>query len=108
MNRYVLIARHRAKNGRDGEFDKWYDRHVNDVLRCEGFVAAERFALPPGADGEYSYLTIYNVETDDLEAVKSGLRSRAGTAEMPLSDSVDRDFVSSVYWLSTSKKRFSA
>jgi len=100
MGRFVLIAQHNARSGQDQEFNRWYDTHVADVLRCPGFISAERFELGLGESSNYRYPTIYQIETDDLEVAKAAMRSRIGSSEMRISDSVDRERTSSVYWAS--------
>jgi hypothetical protein len=43
--------------GRDAEFNEWYDaEHVPDVLALPGFVRAERFAVHPLGDESMRYL----------------------------------------------------
>ena len=41
MGRYMFLGLTNATEGRDDEFNDWYDnRHLPDVLAVEGFVAA--------------------------------------------------------------------
>ena len=104
MPRYLLVAQHSAKPGQDAEFDAWYEhQHVPDVLACPGFNSVQRFRLDPGSKGDFDYLALYELETDDLEAAKRELRARAGTAVMPISDAIGRG--SSLYYTPLGEKK---
>jgi hypothetical protein len=74
--------------GRDAEFNEWYDaEHVPDVLALPGFVRAERFAVHPLGDESMRYLTVYEVDADNPDEVLE--RIRAGRPTFRHSDSVD-------------------
>jgi hypothetical protein len=90
--RYRLIALTNPVEGREAEFDTWYDRHIRDILRIPGFVAAQRHrvtsrqrAKPPA----WRHLAIYEVETDDLDSVMREMDWRVGTDDVPLSPALD-------------------
>jgi hypothetical protein len=90
---YHLLAFTNAVAGREAEFNRWYtDRHVPDLLALPGFISAQRFALTNGAgqDQRFSYLAIYEFESDDVNATLAEMRSRAGTAAMPMSEASDQ------------------
>ena len=76
---YTVCADHSKK----GEFHSWYDNiHVPDILKCPGFVRAERYELrePNDADGEY--LALYHIETDDIDRTMDEMRKMvAGYAD---------------------------
>lgn len=75
--------------GRDAEFNRWYDAiHMPEVLRVPGFVAGQRYA-PAGTSeaGQIRYLALYEIETDDLAATLGALA--AASAGMTLSDALD-------------------
>ena len=89
MAKHMLVVFANAADGRDEEFNRWYnDVHLGDVLGIEGFVAAQRFELKgmPGADSPHRYLALYEIETDDVDAVVERLTSSAGS--MVLSDAL--------------------
>jgi hypothetical protein len=78
--------------GREAEFNEWYQsRHLPDVAAVPGFLSAQRFSLAKvlskGAEAK-PYLSIYEIETDDLEATISEMRGRARTESMPISDAM--------------------
>ena len=91
MPRYQMIVLTNAAKGRDDEFNDWYDnRHLADVLAVPGFVGAQRFRLEPAAGNTaWSYLAIYDMETDDPAKCMAELQARGGTSEMVMSDAAD-------------------
>ena len=99
MPDYRFVVFTNAVEGREDEFNRWYDdRHIPDVLAVPGFVAAQRLAANPvRGTPTHGYLTIYDMQTDDIEAVFADLATRVGTDRMPLSDALQRDALSSVY-----------
>jgi hypothetical protein len=96
MPKYTFLAFTNPTPGKEDEYNQWYEEHhLKDVLQCPGFVSARRFRLastqfqfntvtPP-----YSYLALYEIETDDIEASLSEIVRRAGTADMVMVDAID-------------------
>lgn len=96
MSKHLFLVMTNAAEGRDQEFNDWYDkRHIPDVLKIPGIVAAQRFALSPVQRMKpplpWSYFAIYEIETDDLKATMDTLAARSGTAAMLLSDSMQAE-----------------
>ncbi len=93
MSKHVLVVFTNAVNGRDDEFNDWYDRiHIPDLLKIPEIKSAQRFRLsgtqrmsPPYP---WRYMALYEIETDDLAKVISIIKERAGTPLMPLTDSL--------------------
>jgi hypothetical protein len=81
MTRHILVVESNALDGRDDEFNQWYDgEHLPAVLQVPGFVAARRFTATTGIHGEipdHGYLAIYEIETDDLPGALAALSSAA-------------------------------
>ena len=80
--------------GQEAAYNDWYDnRHLADVLAVDGFVSAQRFRLsrqkPPEGTPASSYLAIYEMETDDVDATLAALMARLGTDVMPVSPAID-------------------
>lgn len=92
MPRYKMLVFTSAIEGREDEFNDWYQsRHLPDVTAVPGFQAAQRFTLAKvlSKGGEAKpYLSIYEIETDDLDATISDMRSRARTEIMPISEAM--------------------
>jgi hypothetical protein len=84
-----MVVLTNAAEGREDEFNEWYDNtHINEILAIPGMESGQRFRLPgePGPNQPYRYLTIYEIETDDLDAVWARLADPSGRVR---SDSVD-------------------
>jgi len=47
MSRHVFAVLTNPVEGREAEFNAWYDRHLHDILRLPGLVSAQRFRLSP-------------------------------------------------------------
>jgi hypothetical protein len=93
MTKYTLVVLTNATEGKDTEFNEWYNRqHIPDVLNVPGIVAAQRFKLADtqmGGEKQHKYLALYEIETDDLPGVLKDMQSRGGTADMVMSDALD-------------------
>ena len=113
MARYVFVVMTKPVEGQDAEFNDWYtNRHLDDVLKLEGFVAAQRFKFmprqPDARPSPYPYLALYEVETDDLEATQQRLRSVAGSDVMPWSPALDRTDLVGWYFKPISERKTKA
>lgn len=99
--RHVFVVLTNAKEGQDDEFNTWYtDQHVPDVTAIPGIVSAQRFELSEAQlrpDAPYKYCALYEIETDDLEGVIAELRARAGTEAMPLTRSIAKERLATIY-----------
>ncbi len=91
MAKYTLLVYTNCKDGRDAEFNRWYDeQHIPDVLSLDGFIAARRFdAIPvPGVASDQRYLAMYDIESD---APPHSLLEQLASAgpKMVVSDALD-------------------
>ena len=87
--RYKMLVLANAAEGQDAEFNRWYDeQHLDDVKALPGVLTGERFKIAGQAD-KWSYLTLYDVETDDLAAFGAEIQRRIGTELMPSTDAID-------------------
>ncbi len=70
----IMIVLTNATDGRDEEFNEWYDgQHLTDVLEHGPFSAAQRFRiadLESGAGAPFRYLAIYEVEAGRSEEAR--------------------------------------
>lgn len=100
MPTYHYAVLTRAHPGKAEEFRDWYDRqHVPDCLRIPGVTAATRYNIlyevGPSADGSKELpapadsLSLYEFQTDDPMALARQLSALAGSAEMPMTDTID-------------------
>ena len=92
MARYKLIALSNAKDGREAEFNDWYDKiHLPDMLKIPGVMSGERFvnAFPAA----HKFVAVFDIETESLEAMGAEINARAASGEMVVSDALDTDSV---------------
>jgi hypothetical protein len=84
MSRYLFTVFSDAIPGGDEVYNAWYnDQHLGDVLKVDGFVAAQRFKLAATApEGTHKYLAIYEMETDDPQATLKKLFAAAQSMYM--------------------------
>jgi hypothetical protein len=86
MARHVLVVHTRPIEGKDAEFNEWYDTvHLSEVLKVDGFVAATRYRAEPSVHGElpeFPYLAIYEVEAESLPGALAALSSAAKSMDM--------------------------
>ena len=106
MAKYVfLVMTNPTSPAQEAEYNRWYGTdHYRDVLGVPGFVAAQRFKLAPvqydksgptrsqeaGDVGKHPhrYLSLYEIETDDLAGVLKELKKREAEAWV-ISDTLD-------------------
>ena len=90
MAKYCLLVITNAVAGKDDEFNNWYsNQHVPDVLNIPGFTGAKRYKITGESNLPGKYVAVYDIETDDLQAVTAELGKRAGTSAMVMSDTMD-------------------
>lgn len=96
MARYQYVILSQAKPGQEAEFLRWYkEQHLPDVARQPGVVGARLFApeVQKVYDLDaptYQLLTLYELECDDPAAMMEAIRAKAGSAEMPMTDALDK------------------
>jgi len=94
MNKYISMVLANPAPGQEDAFNDWYTHvHIPDVLSIDGILAATRYHLRSQRGGDpafsgFSYLTIYEIETDNLRQLFRTLVARMGTASMPMSDAI--------------------
>jgi hypothetical protein len=102
MKEYVFVVYTRAKEGREAEFNKWYDEiHIPDILNLPGFVSARRFQyvdVPTTDPSTHPYLALYTVKTDDIVAAQAALQAAANTPAMMLCDALDLETTQATYF----------
>jgi len=99
--RYKLIVLSRPAAGREDEYQRWYeDVHLRQMLTLKEVQSAQRLRLARrmGERATWPYLALYEVETDDIDAVLRELTGRAGTEQLLISDALDKaDVYAAVY-----------
>jgi hypothetical protein len=102
MTKHVLIALTNPVEGREQEFNEWYDnQHVPDFLALPGCVSAQRFKLSdvqmPNRSCPYRYLAIYEFEANKIEAAVAATVERGGTPAMPRTDAASREMLTPIF-----------
>jgi hypothetical protein len=70
MENWLLLVEANCRDAkRQTEFDEWYDTiHIPDIVTgSPGFRSATRYVVKYPAPGRGTYLSIYEIETDDIE-----------------------------------------
>ncbi len=93
MPEYSFLVFSNPAEGREEEYNRWYDDvHLGEVVQVPGFVAARRFrVMPPAGGGEapkHRYLAIYEIESEDVAATMGELTTRAGDGRLRMSDAL--------------------
>jgi hypothetical protein len=99
MGKFVMVAQSRAKEGRDKEYNDWYDTvHIKDICSVPGVKSARRFEATPAMVGTpgLKYLAIYEIEADDAMSVLAEIGKRAAEGKMKTSESLDAE--SAMLW----------
>lgn len=86
MAKHIVMALTNPVEGREADYNAWFETaHIPELLAVPGFLSAQRYEVagdqvmpdrPP-----YQYVTVYEVESDDLGATlpQFGLAARNGT-----------------------------
>lgn len=92
MARYKMIALTRPVEGREDDYNDWYQNvHLVELCSMPGVVGAQRYKMAAplqGFDGR-DYLAIYDLETDDIGATLGAIGQAAAAGKMTQSDASD-------------------
>jgi hypothetical protein len=94
MAKFKLVVMTEPKDGREDEYNEWYtNQHLADVVAVPGFRSAQRFKLKDamGFEQRNRYLAIYEIESDDPQAVVAEMFRRRDTPAMVVSEALDLD-----------------
>lgn len=91
-----LMVFSNAKDGRDDEYNKWYDEvHLPELRSIPGVRSGQRYRAQSvdGTPPEHSYLAVYDLDRDPREVLKELAASSGET-----SDALDRSTVKITVW----------
>jgi len=73
VQRWLLtVESNCADPSREQEFNDWYDKiHLPDILETPGFIRAARYENTVPMEGKAKYVTMYEIETDDLQQTEA-------------------------------------
>lgn len=98
MGRYILAVATKPAEGREAEYNAWYDEiHLPDVCAFAGFVGARRYRTSD-PDAGSAYLALYEMESDDPKRDFDALSAASGTDRMRMSDAIDLGSAKVVLW----------
>lgn len=101
MPRYKMLVLSRPVEGREAEFNEWYQQvHLKQIVEIPGFVSAQRFKMASNMRGDeaWPYAAIYEIETDDIEAARREMEARAMDERIARSAAFDYNTVyASIY-----------
>jgi hypothetical protein len=71
MSRYIYeVSVNCSDPSREAEFNDWYNNiHLPDVFELPGFVRAIRCINTDVGEGQAKYITFYEIETDNIDAL---------------------------------------
>ncbi|WP_280433894.1 hypothetical protein [Nocardia carnea] len=85
MPKGILYVESRPSSAEEiDEYHRWYaGTHIGEMLEIDGIVSARRLE-PLSGDG--SFIALYEIEAEDLEAVRAqmGARARSGQMSKPV------------------------
>ncbi|MCB2077314.1 MAG: hypothetical protein KDE55_06395 [Novosphingobium sp.] len=94
MGKYILAVPSSAKEGRDDDYNEWYNsQHIHDICAIPGVKSGRRF-VPSAASpmpAPANYFALYEIDTDDIGAVMGEMFRRSEGGEMPMTDALDME-----------------
>ena len=95
----VLIVHTNPLEGREDEYNEWYNNtHLKDVTAVPGFVRARRFKLSDSQMrpfGQFDYVAIYEIDGDPAPAIAA--LKEATAAGMYISEAMSQELHATVY-----------
>ncbi len=94
LRRYKMVVFSNPTPGREEEYNAWYqDTHLGDLVALDGIHSARRFRFARSLkEGDaHAYMSIYEIETDDIDAVLAQLGEAAGDGRIRMSDCIDTE-----------------
>lgn len=91
MTRYRMVSLTNVLDGREKEFNDWYEQiHLGDLLALDGMKSGQRYRLID--DPDWAYLADYEVETDDIRGLLNRMDQRARSGEIYFSPAFDPNY----------------
>lgn len=101
MNRTAYLVFSNPADGKDEEYNRWYDAvHLPDVLATPGVVAAQRFDVHqpgPARSPKHRYLTVYEIE-GDVDAAMAHINAAIASGAMTMSDTMNIATTAFSFW----------
>jgi len=99
MAKRLMVALSNAAEGRDEDFNDWYENvHIPDVCSIEGVLSATRYEVEGDNPAvPHRYLTIYELGREGA-AVMADIVEGMSSGAFAASDSIDASTASLTFW----------
>jgi len=102
MPRFDYVVFTEPVAGKEDAYNDWYtNEHLSDVLKVEGFVAAQRFKLVEVEHNSLPasrYMAIYEIEADDPKDVLDHMVAAATDGTMVISEALDQSCAKTILY----------
>lgn len=97
----MMVYSEPSEASREEEYRHWYDGHIAEALKAgPGMPRALRYRLSEHqghpVDEAFRYVTVYEIDADDVDAVHERLQEAWDNNQLPRSDVIRAGPV--VYW----------
>ena len=85
MPRYKMIALTRPLEGREDEYNDWYQNvHLGEICAMPGVKSAQRYKLaaPLAGYDDRPYLAVYDIEVDDIRQTLGAIGAASASGKM--------------------------
>lgn len=97
MARRLMVIMSNAVEGRDEDFNDWYDNvHLPAICSIEGVVSAARYEIDDDDAAPHRYMTIYEIDREGAAVMDQIVKGMA-SGEVVISDSLDPSTGSSTF-----------
>jgi hypothetical protein len=100
MSRYLFVVHSNAAEGREQEYLDYMSRHVDDILALPGVIWGRRGTVAAAqarpVQDAHRYITVFEVETENLQGFIDDMNARVISGRIPRSSSVTA--ASPVFW----------
>jgi hypothetical protein len=92
MSRYLFVVHSNAAESREPEYLAFIAKHFDDIMALPGVIWGRRGAVAAAqarpAPDSHKYITVFEVETDDLQGFINEMNARVISGRMPRSAAV--------------------
>jgi hypothetical protein len=92
MARYKMVALSSPIEGKEDAYNAWYQNvHMPEVVAMKEVLSAQRYRVRQemSASKSWSYLCIYDVETDDLNGMMARMGENRASGKMTMTDTME-------------------
>jgi hypothetical protein len=108
MAKFNMLVFYNPREGMESEFNRYLDQeHIPEILELDGFTAAQRFRLALTREDRnppVHYLTVYEIETDDIEEFHRNFMAEKERNPRPGPDTIVPESLSSRYFEAISER----